>query len=56
MSLLGSRFIEALQSSLTSLKAETQQYTEQACDNVKSELLETVQALEGAIQGLRGRK
>ncbi len=42
-----------LQSSLASLKAETQQYTDQACDNVRNELLDKVQTLEGEVQGLR---
>ncbi|KAK8393296.1 hypothetical protein O3P69_013367 [Scylla paramamosain] len=31
---------DVLQSSLTSLKAETQQYTDQACDSVRNELLD----------------
>ncbi len=42
-----------LQSSLASLKAETQQYTDQACDSVRNELLDKVQTLEGEVQGLR---
>ncbi|KAK8398602.1 hypothetical protein O3P69_004025 [Scylla paramamosain] len=41
------------QSSLASLKAETQQYTDQACDSVVNELLDKVQTLEGEVQGLR---
>ncbi|XP_050693915.1 protein enabled homolog [Eriocheir sinensis] len=44
---------EVLQSSLSSLKVETQQYTDKACDSVKSELLEEVQSLKGEVQGLR---
>ncbi|XP_050725002.1 uncharacterized protein LOC127002823 isoform X2 [Eriocheir sinensis] len=44
---------EVLQSSLSSLKAETQQYTDKACDSVKSELLGEVQTLKGEVQGLR---
>ncbi len=42
-----------LQSSLASLKAETQQYTDQACDSVRNELLDKVQTLEGEVQDLR---
>ncbi len=45
--------VEVLQSNLTSLKAETQQYTDEACDSVRSELLDKVQTLEGEVQGLR---
>ncbi|KAK8376436.1 hypothetical protein O3P69_009825 [Scylla paramamosain] len=44
---------DVLQSSLASLKAETQQYTDQACDNVRNELLGKVKTLEGEVQGLR---
>ncbi|KAK8384500.1 hypothetical protein O3P69_009354 [Scylla paramamosain] len=44
---------DVLQSSLASLKAETQQYTDQACDSVRNELLDKVQSLEGEVQGLR---
>ncbi len=46
-------FVEDLQSSLTSLKAETRQYTDEACGSVRSELLDKVQTLEGEVQGLR---
>ncbi len=35
------------------MKAETQQYTDQACDSVRNELLDKVQTLEGDVQGLR---
>lgn len=34
--------VEVLQKSLTYLRAETQQYTDKGCDNVRSELLKKV--------------
>lgn len=42
-----------LQSNLTSLKAEVQQYTDWACDSVKIELLEEEQTLKGKVRGLK---
>ncbi|KAK8389762.1 hypothetical protein O3P69_009038 [Scylla paramamosain] len=44
---------DMLQSSVASLKAETQQYTDQACNSVRNELLDKVQTLEGEDQGLK---
>ncbi|KAK8389230.1 hypothetical protein O3P69_020876 [Scylla paramamosain] len=44
---------DVLQSSIASLKAKRQQYTNQACDIVRNELLDKVQTLEGEVQGLR---
>ncbi|KAK8405420.1 hypothetical protein O3P69_001756 [Scylla paramamosain] len=44
---------DVLQSSVPSLKVETQQYTDQACDSVRNELLDKVQTLEGDVQCLR---
>ncbi|KAK8371686.1 hypothetical protein O3P69_015679 [Scylla paramamosain] len=41
---------DVLQSSLVPLKAETQQYTNQACHSVRNELLDKVQTLEEALQ------
>ena len=48
-----SHLVEVMQSSLSSLRVETQQYTDQACDSVRSELLEKVQTLENEVHGLR---
>ncbi|XP_050717410.1 uncharacterized protein LOC126999053 isoform X3 [Eriocheir sinensis] len=45
--------VDVLQSNISSLKVETQQYTDRACDKVRSELLEKVQTLEGEVQGMR---
>ena len=47
------QLVEVLQSNLASVKMETQQYTDKACNSVKSELMEEVQTLKGEVQGLR---
>lgn len=46
------RLMESMRSSLSSLREESRQYTDQACDSVKSELLQRVLALEGRVEGL----
>ncbi|XP_050726560.1 uncharacterized protein LOC127003679 [Eriocheir sinensis] len=44
---------EVLQSCFSSLKVETQQYTDQGCDSARSERLEEVRTQEGEVRGLR---
>ncbi|XP_050725005.1 uncharacterized protein LOC127002825 isoform X2 [Eriocheir sinensis] len=43
---------EVLQSCFSSLKVETQQYTDQGCDSARSERLEEVRTQEGEVRGL----
>lgn len=44
---------EVMQSSLGSLRAETQQYTDQACDGVRSEVQGELQTLRGEVETLQ---
>ncbi|XP_050739169.1 uncharacterized protein LOC127009845 isoform X2 [Eriocheir sinensis] len=44
---------DVLQSCFSSLKVETQQYTDQGCDSARSERLEEVRTPEGEVRGLR---
>lgn len=43
-----------LEKNLLSLRAEAQQYTDRACDTLKSELVEEVQTKKDEFLGLRG--
>ena len=43
-----------IRNSLSVVKLEAQQYTNEVCDGVKRELLQEVQGLKDAVLGLRG--
>lgn len=44
---------EVMQSNLGSLRAEMQQYTDQACDNIRSEQQGDIQTHKGKVQSFR---
>ena len=48
-----SRLEEALQASLASVRQEAQQYTDQACEEVRSELQRGLEALRGEVREVR---